>query len=245
MRTVVIIQARIGSTRLPRKVLLPIGGQTVLSRVIDRVRHAQKVDEVVIATTDLPEDDAVVAEANRCRARVYRGSQSDVLDRYLQTAIHCSADVIVRITSDCPLIDPRLIDQLLEKFEAADTPIDYLSNVHPRSFPHGLDAEVFTLQALKTAHQNAHQPHEREHVTPYFYQHPQRFHLANLSQNVDQSKLRWTLDEPADQHFFEALFRHFENGRQVTTEQVIELLQRHPELGLINVHVQQKPLKAA
>jgi spore coat polysaccharide biosynthesis protein SpsF len=245
MKKVVIIQARIGSTRLPRKVLLHIGGQSVLSRVVNRVRCARQVDEVAIATTDLPEDDAIVAEARRCCAAVYRGSQSDVLDRYLQTAVHCSADVIVRITSDCPLIDPRLIDQLLMKFETADAPLDYMSNVHPRSFPHGLDAEVFTIEALKIAHREAQQPHEREHVTPYFYQHPERFRLGNLCQDIDQSRLRWTLDEPDDQRFFEALFQHFDASEPVTTEQVIELLRCRPELGRINAHVQQKPLKAA
>jgi len=248
MKTAVIIQARVGSTRLPRKVLLPLGGQTVLSRVIDRVRLANRVDQVVVATTDQPADDAIAQEAERCRTTVCRGSESDVLDRYHLAASACNASTIVRITSDCPLVDPQLLDRMLMRFQHASNasgPIDYLSNVHPRTFPHGLDIEIFTREVLSIAHREAEQAHQREHVTPFFYENPSRFRLQNVTQAVDQSAFRWTLDEPADQTFFEAVFRHFDDKQFVTTQSVIDLLSRYPELARLNAHVQQKGLRAA
>ena len=248
MKTVVIVQARVGSTRLPRKVLLQLGGKSVLGRVLERLQWCQQVAEVVVATTDQPADHAIVAEANRCGVKAVRGSEQDVLARYYQAASAVDADAIVRITSDCPLVDPRLIDQMILRFHqrrSGPQPVDYLSNTQPRTFPHGLDTEIFTFEGLATAHQEAKESFEREHVTPYFYLHPKRFCLHNFAQAIDQSALRWTLDEPADQQFFEAVFRHFDSTEMVTTERVLQLIRRFPELSQINAHVHQKPLRAA
>ncbi|MEZ6086944.1 MAG: glycosyltransferase family protein [Pirellulaceae bacterium] len=247
-KTVVIIQARVGSTRLPRKVLLSLGGQTVLSRVIDRVRRCRLVDQIVVATTDQAEDDVIVEEVTRCGTVVTRGSQDDVLSRYCLAATETQAHRIIRITSDCPLVDPDLIDLLITRFDERSRegrPVDYLSNTHPRTFPHGLDAEMFTIDALRIANQEATERFEREHVTPFFYLNPTRFRLDNIAQAIDQSKLRWTLDEPADFRFFERVFASFAPNTFVDTAQVLDLLARNPEISNINSHVEQKHLKAA
>ncbi|MEX1027535.1 MAG: glycosyltransferase family protein [Candidatus Paceibacterota bacterium] len=248
MKTTVIIQARVGSTRLPRKVLLDLGGQSVLSRVIERMQHCRHVDQVVVATTDHALDDAIVEEAHRCQTTVVRGSEADVLDRYYQAAVHVGATDVIRITADCPLIDPILIDRLIQQFHgrrAAGTPLDYLSNVHPRTFPRGLDAELFTTDALRTAHREAVATFEREHVTPFFFLNPDRFRMDNHAQQVDHSALRWTLDEPADLEFFQAVFRFFSKEQFISTEQVLALLEKHPEIACLNAHIEQKKLRAA
>ncbi len=248
MKTVVIVQARVGSTRLPRKVLLQLGGQTVLRRVVQRLQRCREIEEVVIATSSHSADDAIVDEGQRCGARVVRGSESDVLARYHHAAKVSGATEIVRVTSDCPLIDPFLIDRLVVQYRqrlALGDTLDYFANTHPRTFPRGLDAELFTMEALDIAHREAIERYEREHVTPYFYLYPDRFRRANFAQSVDQSSLRWTLDEPADLLFFEAIFRHSQVGRFMGTDDVLKLLQRHPELARINAQVHQKTLKAA
>lgn len=248
MKTVVVIQARVGSTRLPRKVLLRLGSQTVLGRIVDRVRHCKRVDEVVVATTNEDADDAIVDECRRCRVRVIRGSEHDVLARYYQAATVSRATDVIRITADCPLIDPILIDQLVDLYaarKAAGVPVDYFSNTQPRTYPHGLDMEMFSIRALQTAYRQATLKYEREHVTPYFYQHPERFVLANMAQTIDQSALRWTLDEATDFVFFQSVFRHFDSDEFVSTQQVLSLLDRHPELSRINASVKQKKLTAA
>jgi spore coat polysaccharide biosynthesis protein SpsF len=248
VKTVVIVQARVGSSRLPRKVLLNLGGMTVLGRVLERLRWCHRVNDVVVATTDQPNDQAIVEEAHRCGVKSIRGSEHDVLSRFYLAATHSRADVIIRITSDCPLVDPMLIDQMVAEFHrshALGQGVDYLSNTHPRTFPHGLDTEIFTMSGLETANREASEGYEREHVTPYFYLNPQRFRLENYEQATDLSALRWTLDEPADQQFFAAIFRHFDPTEMITTDQVLALLKRFPELSQINAHVQQKSLRAA
>ena len=157
MNTVAIVQARLGSTRLPRKVLMNLGGQTVLERVIGRLQRCRQLDEVVVATTTDPSDDEIVLESQRLCTRVTRGSETDVLSRYFESATEVAADLVVRVTSDCPLIDPKLIDRMVRHSKASSTQghaYDYFSNVRPRSFPRGLDAEVMTYESLYTAHYN-------------------------------------------------------------------------------------------
>ena len=248
MKTVAVIQARMASKRLPGKVLLELGGQTVLHRVIRRLSFCQYVDEVVVATTDQNADDPIVSEAERCRATVVRGSESDVLSRYYLAGESVAATDIVRITADCPLIDPQVIDQLIMRFRQRrelGSPLDYLSNVHPRTFPRGLDAEIFTMDGLRTAHIEVVETFQREHVTPFFYLNPTRFRLENMTQPIDQSSLRWTLDEPTDLAFFQAIYRHFSPEQFVSTELVLQLLSKYPKLSQINALVEQKELRAA
>ncbi len=248
MKTVVIIQARVGSTRLPRKVLLRLGSQTVLSRIVDRVRRSTRVDDVVVATTHEAADDAIVEECRRCNVRVVRGSEHDVLARFHQAAIVARATEIIRVTADCPLIDPLLIDQVILQYQMrknTGNAVECVSNTRPRTYPQGLDLEMFSMRALQLAHQEATTKYDREHVTPYFYQHPERFCVASITQPVDQSAQRWTLNEPTDFVFFQAIFKHFGREEFVTTDQLQNLLERHPELSLINSTVKLKVLKAA
>src|SRR5215469_8186363 len=168
MRVAAIIQARIGSTRLPGKVLRDLGGRTVLERVVSRTRKCTLVNEVIVATSVNPGDDVIVEACVRLRVRVFRGSEHDVLDRYFRAAEAAQAQVVVRITSDCPLIDPEVSDQAIRAF--LDARADYASNVLERTYPRGLDTEVVALQALECAFREAKEPFQREHVTPFFYQ---------------------------------------------------------------------------
>lgn len=239
MKTIAIIQARMGSTRLPGKVLKPLAGDTVLGHVVRRVREAKRLNGVCIATTESPADDPIVAECRRLGVECFRGSEPDVLARYHGAAQAIKADVIVRVTSDCPLFDGALLDKMLAEFGAANG-LDYLSNVQVRRFPRGLDAEIFTLAALRMAHRKAKEPHEREHVTPYLYQHPEQFRLSSFVGKSDLSAHRWTLDTPEDWQFVEAVYAAL--GPRFTTADVLNLLKARPELATLNVHVEQKKL---
>lgn len=246
MKTVAIIQARTGSTRLPAKVLRILGGESVLGHVVRRAQAVSRIDEVVVATTTALADDAIVAEARRLGVMSTRGSEDDVLDRYYQAAVASGAERIVRITSDCPLLDPGVVDAMIAQFDAlaaAGTPVDYLSNTVERRFPRGLDAEIFGFGVLARAHAEARAPAEREHVTPFFYRHPEWFHIAQHAPARDLSQHRWTLDTEDDWRFLEAVFAHL--GSQVGgfgTDDVLQLLDRHPEIFQLNAHIEQKAL---
>ena len=203
-RTVGIVQARTGSTRLPGKVLKPLGGDTALFQVLRRVAAIPALESVVCATSDRPEDDVIATEAKRCGAEVYRGSLDDVLTRYLGAAKMANADVILRVTSDCPLIDPDVCGEVIALRASSDA--DFATNNTPPGFPVGLDCETFTLDALERAERDAKDTIEREHVTPWLRTNSDVRH-ANLDgpggRFVEQ---RWTLDYPEDYAFFAALF---------------------------------------
>lgn len=241
MKTIAIIQARMGSTRLPGKVLKRLAGDTVLGHVVRRVRLAKRLDGICIATTESPTDEPIVAEAARLGVSCWRGSEQDVLDRYFDAAQASGADIIVRVTSDCPLFDGALLDEMLAVFQAAPG-LDYLSNVQARRFPRGLDAEIFTFTALTRAHREATRQHEREHVTPYFYHHSERFRLHSFVGPEDWSAHRWTVDTPEDWQFVEAVYAAL--GADFTTADVLKLLKARPELAKLNAHVEQKKLGA-
>jgi spore coat polysaccharide biosynthesis protein SpsF len=228
MRNVAIIQARMGSTRLPGKVMTNLCGKSVLEHVIRRVQACKLLDDVVVATTPTPADDVIVAEAERCNANWFRGSEEDVLDRYYQAAQQYRADVVVRVTSDCPLFDPELLTKML-------------SNTLTRTYPRGLDAEIFTFDALKKAHHHADKSYEREHVTPYIYRHPETFSLQEIINGENLSSLRWTLDTSQDLMFFQAIYSVlFRDDVILETSEVVSLLKRRPELMAINADVAQK-----
>ncbi len=248
MKVVGIIQARMSSTRLPGKILKDLCGRSVLAHDVIRLRAARLVDEVVVATTDQAVDDAVAAEAERCGALVFRGSEQDVLSRYCLAARAAEADVVVRMTSDCPLFDPVLLDAMLEEFLSAlrgAQPFDYYSNtLNTRTYPTGLDAEIFTRQALERAHTEATEPYQREHVTPYFYQNPQLFHLGGMSAAVDHSGHRWTLDTPDDWRLINAIYQavYRPEGPLFTTDEVLDLFDRNPHWLDFNRHVSARPV---
>lgn len=245
MKIVAMIQARTGSTRLPGKVLKDIEGETMLARVVERVRRSKLINEFLVATTDRASDDAILEECKRLTVKVSRGDQDDVLDRYYRAAQLAKAEVVVRITSDCPLIDPEVIDKTVAAF--LETKPDYASNALERTYPRGLDTEVMSFTALSRAWQEARKPYEREHVTPYIYEHPDRFKLLAVTGPADFSSHRWTVDTPEDLEFVRTIYARFKanpefSGREFSGRDVLDLLEREPELAEINRSVLQKAL---
>jgi len=237
-KVVVVVQARMGSTRLQGKVLMDLCGQTTLARVNCRLARAERVHQIVIATTTSPADNAIVSEAERNGVAVFRGSEQDVLSRYLQAAEQFRADLIVRITSDCPLIDPGVVDRVIAEVLSSDA--DFASNCIHRTYPRGLDAEVFTLDALHRADDMCDQPHHREHVTPIFYERPDRFRVRSVVGGEDYARYRWTLDTPEDLELIRTIYSRFDNRDDFGWRDVVRLMEEHPELAEINSHVIQK-----
>ncbi len=240
MKVSCIIQARVGSTRLPRKVLLKLAGKEVLIHTVERVLKSKRVDEVVVATTTNPDDDEIeqlIKGYGNSKVKVSRGSEDDVLDRYYQAAKQSGADIIVRVTSDCPLIDPQIIDKAIARL--VDGGYDYVSNVMGmRTFPRGLDTEVFTYKALENMAKNCSLPREREHVTTHIRENPDDYKVFTIRNDQDLSGLRWTVDEPDDFKLMEEIFSSLKPGFK--TEDVLKLLEKRPSLKDINAHVEQK-----
>jgi spore coat polysaccharide biosynthesis protein SpsF len=227
-----------GSTRLPGKVLKPLAGQPMLARVVERTRRAKRVQETAVATTGAAQDNPI---ADLCASRAWpftRGSERDLLDRYHAAAIEHRADAVVRVTSDCPLIDSGVIDRVVDAFEKGDC--DYASNtLEPRTFPRGLDVEVVGFQALDRAWREDTNPQWREHATPYIYRHPERFRLRPVRNDRDLSFHRWTVDSPEDYELARRIYDHFRHDRFAWTD-VLKVLDEHPDWVQINRHVQQK-----
>ena len=240
MNVVAIVQARMGSTRLPGKVLCDLGGRTMLARVVRRVGRAALVDQVVVATTTAPGDEPIVEECGRLSAPCFRGSEEDVLDRYHQAALAYQAGAVVRVTADCPLIDPEVTDQVIRAF--LEQKPDYASNVLRRTYPRGLDTEVITAEALARAAGEAREPYERAHVTPYVYRHPESFRLLSVTGQEDLSGHRWTVDSPEDLEFVRAVYGRMDGGDRFSWHDVRRLLAEEPSLGDVNRHVRQKQL---
>lgn len=244
MKTVAIIQAHLGSSRLPGKVLMDVAGKPVLQRVIERVQAFREASACMVATSTLAIDDALAAFCSRLGVAMFRGSESDVLDRFRGAADAAGADVCVRITSDCPLIDPGVSDDIIRRFHAARPPVDYASNKIPQSFPRGLDTEVFTREALERAWRRAAQPYERAHVTIHMYEHPQEFRLLSIVSDVDRADWRWTVDEGHDLEFVRRVYERLDASGLFSWHEVLALLEREPALREINAHVRQKDVRA-
>ncbi len=206
------------------------------------MQRAKLVNEVIVATTDLAGDDPIVKECTHRGVAYFRGSESDVLDRYYQAAKAFGAEAVVRITSDCPLIDPRLVDEMIQVFISGEA--DYASNVIPRSYPRGLDTEVFTASALERAWLEAKESHQREHVTPYFYEHPELFRMASATADADYSRYRWTLDTSEDLELIRAIYSRFDNLDDFDWQEVLALMNREPDLADLNSRVVQKAVCA-
>jgi spore coat polysaccharide biosynthesis protein SpsF (cytidylyltransferase family) len=233
MSVVAIIQARMGSTRLPGKVMAALAGQPLLARVIERAPAIPGVDDVVVATTVEERDEVVVRLAKTLGVDAFAGSPEDVLDRYYRSACQAGAFTVVRITADCPLLDPQASGRALARFLQGD--VDYVTNCRPPTYPDGLDTEVFSFTALEQAWQQAQLLSDREHVTPYIWKHPNRFRVANVAHDEDLSTLRWTVDEPQDLQFVRAVYGHLHHdGRLFGMQEVLQLLRQHPEMSAIN-----------
>lgn len=230
-----------GSTRLPGKVLLDLSGATVLERCLERVRRFKHVSEVVVATSDRIQDDVIVALCQRLGFRFYRGDENDVLKRYVGAAREAKADVIVRCTSDCPLLDPEMSSQVIEQFLTLRA--DYVSNTLQRFLPRGLDTEVFSRDALEKANQYATQPEEREHVTLRMYRSFSEFSCKHISYEGfhDFSSYRWTLDTVEDYCFLASVFNKLgPNSCFASMSDILDILEKNPGLTLINSQVRQK-----
>lgn len=241
MATIAVIQARMSSTRLPGKVLMDLGGQTMLSRVVRRLQRAIGLDGVLVATSVEPDDDAVVEECCRLGVPVCRGSRDDVLDRYYHAARTASAATVVRITADCPLLDPDVVAALVEA--RARHQADYASNTLERTYPRGLDVEVFTFEALERSWREAKQPHQREHVTPYIYEHPDLFKITSVKlHDATYGHWRWTVDTWDDLQFVRAVYALLPED-STGWQDVVQVLTAYPNLLHINRNVRQKPLR--
>ena len=239
MKTVIIVQARMTSTRLPGKVLLPLAGQPMLVRLLERLRRVQRTQDIVVATTINISDDAIAALCAQQCVPCHRGSEHDVLSRYADAARLHGADVVVRITSDCPMIDPVLIDQVIAAYDEGDC--DYVSNMLPPTWPYGMAVEVFSAASLVQAHAEAAQAAEREHVTPFLYWHPERYRLRNVASPVNLSHHRWTVDTTEDYELVSRLFDQLMPIHPNFTQQdVLTLIRQHPDLIELNRHIRQK-----
>jgi len=232
-KVLAVVQARVSSTRLPGKVLMPILGQPMLLRQIERVRRAATLDRIVVATSTEPGDDRIEHVCYDAGVEVFRGSLDDVLDRFYRAACAYGPEHVVRLTADCPLADPRVIDAVVALH--LEGGYDYTSNVAPPTFPDGLDVEVMRLDVLEEAWREAKAPFHREHVTQYILAHPERFRLGLLVRERDLSGLRWTVDEPADFDFVTGVYeRLYAENPAFDTEDILALLDREPSLAARN-----------
>jgi spore coat polysaccharide biosynthesis protein SpsF len=230
MKVVAIIQARMSSSRLPGKVLLPLAGKPVLAHVVRRISACNNVCEVVVATSTDKSDDAINSWCTENEVSCFRGSLHDVLDRYYQAAKIFKAEAIVRITADCPAIDTQTVAEVIDGFLAGPYDTYGLSG----GFPDGLDCVVFSFAAIQRAWQEAKLPSEREHVGPYLYNNPHLFRNGGLEKFKDLEHMRWTLDEPRDYEFLSLVYEYMAANDLFTADDLLELLQAKPELQTIN-----------
>ncbi|GAA0454025.1 glycosyltransferase family protein [Alkalibacillus silvisoli] len=240
MKIVAIIQARMGSTRLPGKVLKPVLGKPLLAYQLKQMKRAKLIDTMVVATTDLLEDDAIVTFCNEYNMDYFRGSETDVLSRYYEAANTFQADAIVRLTSDCPLIDPTVVDSIIGHFLTNKT-YDYVSNTIDRTYPRGMDVEIFTIKALRLAYIHAKAMREREHVTPYMINKSNQFNIDQVVRSEDQSHLRLTVDTAEDFELIKRIIHVLAAEKShFTLNDVVGVLNENPHWLLINSHIEQK-----
>jgi len=236
MKIGAVIQARMGSTRLPGKVMKEVCGRPLLSYLIERVRRSNLVDAIVVATSDLDSDQKIADFARGQNVGVFQGSETDVLDRYYQAALAWSLDLVIRITADCPLLDNQAIDEFVGAFQK-ERDLDYM--VTAQSWPEGYDMEIFKFKVLEKAWNEAVRPLEREHVTPYIRGHPELFHIKRLEcPHGDLSWMRITVDEAADFKVVKAIIEHLSpKNASFALNDIIGFLQARPDLQDINKHI--------
>ena len=235
---VTIIQTRTGSTRLPNKVLRPLAGKPLLARMVERVLAARSAGKVVVATTTDASDDPIVAICEQEGFACFRGDANDLLDRHYQAGLHFNATTVIKIPSDCPLIDPRVIDRIIGYYLDHPGEFDYVSNLHPATYPDGNDVEIMTMAALEAAWREATRPLEREHTTPYLWENPARFRIGNViwEKGLDYSMShRWTIDYEADYQFIAAVYDAlYPNDPLFRLEDVLHYSAAHPEVEALN-----------
>ncbi|MDE2427258.1 MAG: aminotransferase class III-fold pyridoxal phosphate-dependent enzyme [Burkholderiales bacterium] len=234
MKVLAIVQARMGSTRLPNKVMLPIGDKTLIEILLNRLAKAKTLNQIIVATSTDPKNDSLRKHVEDLGYNCYSGSESDVLDRYYQAAKHFEGEVIVRITGDCPLVDAALVDKAVKLYLDGD--IDYLSNTNPPTYPDGLDIEIFSFKALSQAHKKATLSYDKEHVTPYL-RNSNHFKTNYFSNSIDLSNLRWTVDEANDLKVIRNVFNTFAPDINFNWEAVHALQLNRPELFMENQNI--------
>lgn len=236
----IVVQARMSSSRLPKKVLLPILGESLLYRMIERLQQIKHKASIVIATSENPEDDVIEEFCQAKNITCFRGSLNNLLDRHYQVGVLTNADIVIKIPSDCPLIDPRIVDKVLDFYFENEGKYDFVSNLHPATYPDGNDVEIMTFEALKKAWQEATRPLELEHTTPYFWENPEKFRLVNVTweTGLDYSMShRFTIDYYADYLFIKKVFEElYPQNPAFSLEDILLLLQEKPEIFEINQH---------
>lgn len=235
----VIVQARMGASRLPGKPLLEVLGRPLLSYLIERLKRCNKVERIAVATSCLPQDDPIVDVANKEKVAVIRGDETDVLSRYWLACQELDAASVVRITADCPMIDPPLVDVVCTLFMATEA--DYVSNTQRRTYPRGFDVEVFTREALEKSNKEAIDPEEREHVTLYIRRNPQLFQMRSYAELEDLSHYRFVVDTQEDFEFVKKIMeRLYPVYPSFRLSDILKVLKVFPELTKINAHIQQR-----
>ena len=236
----IVVQARMSSSRLPKKVLLPILGESLLYRMVERLQQIKHKASIVIATSENPEDDVIEEFCQAKNITCFRGSLNNLLDRHYQVGVLTNADIVIKIPSDCPLIDPRIVDKVLDFYVENEGKYDFVSNLHPATYPDGNDVEIMTFEALKKAWQEATRPLELEHTTPYFWENPDKFRLANVTweTGLDYSMShRFTIDYYEDYLFIKRVFEElYPQNPAFSLEDILLLLEEKPEIYAINQH---------
>ena len=241
MKTVIIVQARMTSTRLPGKIMKEVMGKPLLEYQIERMKRVKSADEIVVATTRNDADRVVVDICDRLSIPSSRGSEQDVLSRYYEAAKAFNADVVVRLTSDCPLIDPSAVDRVLQHYFDHFEEYDYISNCLIRTYPRGMDTEIFPVRVLEEGFREATDPRDREHVTSFFYRQDRRYRLSNVAYSRDCSRHRWTVDTEEDFILIKQILEILYPAKPgFSMEDVLDLIERDPRLFAINAHVEQK-----
>ena len=241
MKKLIIVQARMTSTRLPGKVMEIVCDKPLLEHLINRLKTIRSADQIVIATTVNETDNQIVSLCKKLDTLYYRGSEEDVLGRYYEAAVEYGGEVIIRITSDCPVIDPEVVDYLISFFTNNIGKYDYVSNTLERSYPRGMDAEIVSFKALKEAHFNAYDPFDREHVTPFIKKRPQQFRLYNILYKADMSRFRLTIDTSEDMELISKIFESlYYQNTFFSLKDMLDQMERTPKWETINAHVETK-----
>lgn len=237
-KNVTVVQARTGSTRLPDKIFMPLSGKPLLLRMLERVFLAKLAGEIIVATTTDKSDDIIEEICINNKIKVFRGHPTDLLDRHFKAALESDADAVVKIPSDCPLIDPQVIDKVLKFYIDNSDKYDYVSNLHPATYPDGNDVEIFSMTALKVAWENATKVLEREHTTPYLWENPDKFRIGNVEweTGLDYSMThRFTIDYMEDYLFIKTVYDElYDSNTEFTLNDILELLERKPEIKSLN-----------
>jgi spore coat polysaccharide biosynthesis protein SpsF (cytidylyltransferase family) len=215
---------------------MTIEGDSLIGHLVRRVKESEYVNSIIITTTTKEKDNAIVNFAKNNDLKVYRGNEDDVLDRFYKTAIEYDVEIIVRVTPDCPLLDPKIMDSVISQYISGN--YDFVCNTMPPTYPDGLDTEVFSFKTLERAWNEARKPSEREHVTPYIYNHPELFKIYNCTNHVDISDMRWVVDEEADYKYISEVYKRlYREGEIFYMDDILDLLSKHPELNDINRNI--------